>query len=597
MLVYLKLIRFLKPYIPLFVLAVIAMLVLAATTAVYSYLVGPLLKFIFTGTDAGNNTLFDFIRIFIPEPEENPEKMIYFLPLFILVVGLLKGISYGVQFYLMGYIGQKVIYDLRKILFEKLISQDINFFWENNSGDLTSRITSDCDKVEQSVTYALSSAIRDTIQIIVLIGLCFYLDYKLTLISFIALIISGIPLGLFGLKLKETTIEVHNRLGEIASVSSDFINGIQTVHLFRIKDYIQRIFGSKLDTFFKTMKRSLFIRSVQSPFMELIGVIGICLTILYARERIVSGELKPENFISLFAAILMLYNPVKNVSRMNNFFTSGIAGAKRIFEIVDNNPEISENENGIPIKDLERGIEMRDISLSLGGREILKEIDIAVDKGKKIGIAGESGAGKSTLILLMTRLIRPSEGEILIDGHNIESIRLSDIRNLFSVVSQEVMLFNDTIYNNILIGNTEATEDEITEAAKKANLYDFIKSLPKGFDTEIGERGIKLSGGERQRLAIARAFLKDAPVIILDEATSALDSKNEAFIQDILESLMSRKTAVIISHRLSFLRGCDIIYFIKENRIAEKGTFDELLGRKGPFYSLYTAQINNGESV
>ncbi len=596
MIIYLKLIKFIKPYIPHFIGAVFAMLVLAATTAIFSYLVGPLLKFIFIGDGTTENTLFDFLSLFIPNLGDNIDKKIWVLPLFILIVGILKGISYGVQFYLMGYIGQKIIYDLRKILFERMIIQDIKFFWGSNSGDLTSRIISDCEKVEQSVTYALSSAIRDSIQIIVLIGLCFYLDYKLTLISFVALIISGIPLGLFGLKLKETTINVHNKLGEIASVSSDFINGIQTVHLFNIHNYSVKIFVSKLNSFFKDMKKSLFIRSIQSPVMEIIGVIGICLTILYARDRIISQDLKPENFISLFASILMLYNPIKNISRMNNFFTSGIAGAKRIFEIIDTTPDINENEDGISISDINKGIELKSVYLSLGDRNILHNIDMSIDKNKKIGIAGESGAGKSTLILLITRLIKPDNGEILIDDIKIEDIRLRDIRNLFSVVSQEILLFNDTIYNNIIVGKRDATKEGVIDATKKANLYNFIKSLPKGFDTEIGERGIKLSGGERQRLSIARAFLKNSPIIILDEATSALDSKNELFIQDILENLMSDKTAIIISHRLSFLKNCDIIYFIKNGKIVEIGTFDSLLTKKGIFYELFTTQTHYGES-
>lgn len=597
MVIYLKLIRYLKPYIHHFIIAIVAMLILAATTAIYSYLVGPLLKFLFLGADSDNSRLFEFITIFAPGLREEPERMIYFLPIFILIVGLLKGISYAIQFYEMGYIGQKVIYDLRKELFERLTVQDISFFWSRSSGDLTSRITSDCEKVEQSVTYALSSSIRDTVQILVLIGLCFYLDYKLTIISFIALILAGIPLGLFGIKLKETTIEVHNRLGEIASFSSDYINGIQTLHLFNIRGYIRDKFISRLDRFFNIMKRSIFIRSIQSPVMELIGVIGICLTIIYARERIASGELRAENFISLFAAILMLYNPVKNVSRMNNFFTSGVAGAKRIFEIIESRPEIEGNSSGLGIEGFKDRIELISVSVKLGEREVLKDIDMVINKGKKIGIAGESGAGKSTLIMLITRLIKPDSGRILIDDIDIEKIRIQDIRNLFSVVSQEVILFNDTIYNNLLIGKPNASESEIIKSLKKANLYDFVMSLPEGLNTIIGERGIKLSGGERQRLSIARAFLKDAPIIILDEATSSLDSRNEAFIQDILNELMFQKTAIMISHRLSFLKGCDIIYFIDDNIVKEKGSFDELMSMGGKFYTLYNLQNDTGEKI
>ncbi|MCX7943425.1 MAG: ABC transporter ATP-binding protein/permease [Deltaproteobacteria bacterium] len=569
------------------------MLVLAITTAIYSYLVGPLIKFIFIGSEAEHSTLFEFIGVFVPQIKVYKENMIYVLPIFILIVGILKGISYGAQFYLMGYIGQKVIFDLRKILFERIIAQNINFFWEKSSGDITSRIISDCEKVEQSVTYALSSAIRDTIQIVVLVGLCFYLDYKLTLISFIALAIASIPLGIFGLKLKETTVDIHNKLGEIASASSDFINGIQTIHLFGVRKYIVNKFNIKLTKYFGVIKKSLFIRSIQSPVMELIGVLGICLTILYAKERIISGELKPEHFISLFASILMLYNPVKNIARMNNFFTSGMAGAKRIFEIIDEVPEIYEDDSGIDIRDLKDKIEMRSISLSYGEREILRNVNLVINKGMKVGIAGESGSGKSTLVLLLSRLIKPTKGEIIIDGINIENIKLDSLRNLFSVVSQDVFLFNDTIYNNILIGKPDAKENEIIEATKRANLHDFIQSLPNGFHTEIGERGIKLSGGERQRLSIARAFLKDSPIIILDEATSSLDIKNEVFIRDILDNLMSHKTTIIISHRLSFLKNCDVIYFIKDNSVIEKGTFEELINKKSLFYDFYRIQINN----
>lgn len=572
------------------------MLILAATTAIYSYLVGPLLKFIFIGEESKGGTLFRFLTIFTPSLSAEPERLIYVLIAFLLAVSILKGISYAAQFYLMGYIGQRVIFDLRKELFDSILSKDISFFWEKNSGDLTSRITTDCEKVEQSVTYALSSAVRDTVQIIVLICLCFYLDYRLTLISFIALIITGIPLGLFGLRLKEITIEVHNRLGDIASISSDYINGIQTVHLFSIRKFVNQIFGCRLQNFLLSVKKSLFIRAIQSPVMEVIGVIGICLTIIYARQRITSGDLKPEHFISLFATILMMYNPIKNISRMNNFFTSGIAGAKRIFEVIDTLCRIEENPHGIRIDTLKKGIELRHVSISFGGREILTDINLTIPAGKKIGIAGESGAGKSTIIMLITRMIKANKGEVLLDEQAVSHYNLESLRGLFSVVSQDVILFNDTIYNNIRIGKIDAREEEIIEAAKKANLYDFINSLPAGLSTEIGERGIKLSGGERQRLAIARAFLKDAPIIILDEATSSLDSRNEEFIQNILEDLMSNRTAIIVSHRLSFLRDCNHIYVIMDGRIKESGRFYELLDKKGIFYQYYTSQ-NMGEML
>ncbi len=593
--IYLRLLSFIKPYLWLFILAIFSMLLLAVTTAIYSYLVGPLLKFIFLGEDSENGTLFKFLTLFTPSIREEPERFIYALPLFLLTVGILKGISYAAQFYLMGYIGQRVIFDLRKILFDSILSKDISFFWERNTGDLTSRITADCEKVEQSVTYALSSAVRDTVQIVVLICLCFYLDYKLTLISFIALIIAGIPLGLFGLRLKDITVDVHNRLGDIASVSSDYINGIQTVHLFSVHNFASSVFYIKLKEFFSSMKRSLFIRAIQSPIMEIIGVLGICLTIIYARQRIVAGELRPENFISLFATILMMYNPIKNISRMNNFFTSGIAGAKRIFEVIDETSKIDGQPDGLKIQDLKKGIELRNVSKSFSQREILSDINLTIPAGIKVGIAGESGVGKSTITLLITRMIKPSSGEILIDEKDINTYNLESIRRLFSVVSQDVFLFNDSIYNNIRIGRVDATLKEIIDAIKKANLYEFINSLPDGIHTQIGERGIKLSGAESQRLAIARAFLKNSPIIILDEATSSLDSKNEEFIQNILENLMIDKTAIIISHRLSFLRGCDCIYVMQNGRIIESGKFNELLDKKGIFYQYYNSQIM-GES-
>jgi len=592
---YFKLLRFIKPYIPLFIWAIIAMLILALTTAIYSYLVGPLLKFIFVGEDAEKGTLFNFVTLFFPTIKSEPERFIYALPVFLLIIGLFKGISYAVQFYIMGYIGQRVIFDLRRSLFDAILIQDTSFFWDRNSGDLTSRIVSDCEKVEQSVTYALSSAIRDTVQIIVLIGLCFYLDYRLTLISFVALIVAAIPLGLFGLKLKETTIDVHNRLGEIASTSNDYINGIQTVHLYSIHSYARKIFLNRLNDFFRNMKRSLFIRAIQSPVMELIGIIGICLTIIYARERISSGELKPENFISLFATILMMYNPIKNVSRMNNFFTSGIAGAKRIFDIIEKPPAISSPPGGMILHDFRKGIEFESVSMSFQSREILKDIDMTIQRGHKVGIAGESGSGKTTLLLLITRMVEPDSGRIMIDGTDIKDMNLDSLRGIFSVVSQDVILFNDTIFNNILIGRLTASREEVIEASRKANLYEFIMSLPAGFDTEIGERGVRLSGGERQRLSIARAFLKNAPIIILDEATSALDSQNEIFIQRILDDLMSSKTAVIISHRISFLRGCDRIYVLKDKEICEQGSFDELLNKNGIFSTYYKSQTNGEE--
>jgi subfamily B ATP-binding cassette protein MsbA len=550
------------------------------------------MRFIFDGGSLGDGSIARMMSWIMPAAEERG-ALLYQLPVFIIAVTIVKGVSYAGQFYLMGDIGQRVIFDMRRDLHDRLLMQSLDFFHDRKSGDILSRFLNDVKNVENAVTYAVSSALRDTAQVLVLLVMLFYLDWKLSLIAFLVLPIAALPLSRFSRYLKKVTMQAQVSQGDMAAQLSETVQGTQIVQAFCMEEYEREKFAAENRRYLDVNLRSFWIRAVQSPVMELLGVICLAVTIWYAAHRIAAGELKPEHFISFFATVMMMYMPIKNLGKMNQFYQSGVAGAERVFEYMDAVPKIRDREGAAALGPFSGGIRFEGVRFGYRDIEVLKGVDLEISKGRTVALVGESGAGKSTLASLVPRFFDVTSGRITVDGTDIRDVTVASLRDKTALVTQDVFLFNDTVRNNIAYGNPSVSGDAVIKAAKAAYAHDFITAMPKGYDTLIGERGIKLSGGQKQRLAIARALLKDAPILILDEATSSLDSEGEAEVQKALDELMKNRTTLVIAHRLSTVRNADEIIVLKDGRIIERGRHQDLLDSGGEYAKLYNLQFRD----
>ena len=591
---YWRLLGYLKPYIPKLLLSVFFMALLAATTGVFAYLVGPMIKFIFAGGAPMDMPLPSFVTAMLPLKMER-DVILRHLPLFLVIITVIKGIAYAGQFYYMGDIGQRVIFDMRRDLEDALLKQSMSFYHRHKSGDLLARFLNDVKNVENAVTYAISSALRDSSQVLVLLVMLFYLDYKLALMAFVVIPFAAYPTYKFGKGLKKITMGAQVEQGDMGGLLNETIAGVQIVQAFGMEGYESKRFDDLNRRYLVVQLKSFLIRAVQSPVMELLGVLGLALTIWYGAHRIQSGDLKPEHFISFFATVMMMYMPIKNLGKMNQFYHAGVSGAERVFQIVDAPREVDDREGADDLKDFSGAIRFDGVRFSYGDREVLRGIDIEIEKGRTIALVGESGSGKSTLMSLLPRFYDVTSGRITIDGSGIRDVTLKSLRTQMALVTQDIFLFNDSVFNNISYGHTEADRQKVMAAAKAAYADDFIKAMPDDYDTLVGERGVKLSGGQKQRIAIARAILKDAPILLLDEATSALDSEGEAEVQKALDTLMKNRTTLVIAHRLSTIRNADEILVLKEGRVIERGRHDELLALEGEYAKLYRLQFRDKE--
>ncbi len=584
---YIRLLKNLVPYLGYIGLAVICMVVLSMTTGALAYLVGPVIKFLFT------NQGEDVLKVvpFLPREGIDREEMILFVPIVVMVVALVKGLSFFGQAYLMGYVGQRIVADMRERLYHHIQSMPLSFFTKTPTGVLISRVTNDVNLLQSTVTDAFASLMRDTFTIIVLAGVALALDWRLALVAFVVFPLAITPMVKLGRKMRKVSKKSQTTMGSITSILQETFTGIKVVKAFCMEEYERRRFSRENRELFRMIMKSIKVKALSPPLMEFLGITGLALTIWYAGYRIGKGTLTPEGFVSFFAAVFMLYQPIKRLSGVNNTIQHGLAAAQRIFDLIDLSQRERERGGKVRIETLKEGIEFRGVSFAYEKDWVLKGIDLYVRRGEVLAIVGASGVGKTTFVNLIPRFYDVTEGRILIDGIDIRELDLTSLRSLISIVSQTTILFNDTVRNNIAYGDVTKGEDEIIEAAKAANAHDFIMSLPNGYDTIIGEQGVRLSGGQRQRLSIARALLKDAPILILDEATSSLDSESEREVQKALNRLMEGRTVFVIAHRLSTVRGADRIITLKDGRIVEMGTHEELLSKGGEYARLYNLQF------
>jgi len=511
---YKRLLQFVKPYRKKLIVAMICMVFVAICTAGSAWLVQPVLD-----------------KIFI----EKNMRMLYLIPMAILGLFLLKGIFYYGQSYLLSYVGQRIVADLREKLYNHLQYLSLSFFTKTPTGILISRLTNDVTLIQGAVSSAMTSILMDSFTIIALTGVVFYRDWKLACIAAIILPLAAIPLIKFGEKLRKFSIKGQIRMGSITSLLQETITGNRIVKAFTMEDYESRRFSAENESLFKIIMKRQRIRAISSPVMEILGGLGIAAIVLVGGYSVVKGNSTPGNFGSFLAALALLYKPIKSLSMVNDIVQGGLAASSRVFELLDTTPEIRDTNGTVPLTGISDGIIFEHLSFKYEDEMVLKDINFEVKVGEVLALVGTSGAGKTTLVNLIPRFYDIDEGRIAIDGRDIRTLTLKSLREHIGIVTQQTILFNDTARNNIAYGDITRSQEEIVEAAKAANAHEFIEKLPLGYDTIIGEQGVKLSGGERQRISIARALLKNAPVLILDEATSSLDSESELQVQTALE--------------------------------------------------------------
>jgi subfamily B ATP-binding cassette protein MsbA len=550
------------------------MLFVSAASATSAFLVKPVLDDVFFKKDL---------------------MMLKLIPLAIVGIFILKGaFDYG-QGYLMSFVGQRIITDLREKIYHHLQSLALPFFTKNPTGVLMSRILNDVNLIQGAVSDAVTGLLKDIFTIIGLVFVVFYRDWQLALIALVVFPLAVYPIVKFGRKLRSYSTRTQTTMADLSTMLLETISGTRIVKAFNMEDYERKRFSGINEKLFRIIVKSLRVRVVSHPMMETLGGLGIAAIIFYGGYNVIHGIATPGTLFSFLAALLMLYEPVKRLSNVNNSIQQGLAGASRIFEILDTVPEIRNKPGARDLGQIREGIEFQDVSFKYEDDWVLKNINLRIRVGEVVAFVGSSGGGKTTLVNLVPRFYDVNSGRILIDGQDIRDLTVESLRSKIAIVTQQTILFNDTVENNIAYGNIGQPYEKIVEAAEAAFAHNFIRNLPEGYKTLIGEQGVKLSGGERQRLSIARALLKNAPILILDEATSSLDSESEVEVQKALDFLMRGRTTLVIAHRLSTIRKADRIIVLSNGGIMEEGKHEDLLQREGEYRKLYMLQFINDD--
>jgi len=584
---WLRILRLMRPYKLRVAIAVACMFGYAFSNGAMAWLIGPVMKFLFSGGEGAGIDLVPFGLFTISK-----DKMLMAVPLAIVAVAALKGLSSYGQSFFMGSAGQYVVRDIRGRLYEKILDQPVHYFSTTPTGVLVSRLTNDVNLLQTAAAEAVTTILKQSFTIIVLAGVIISLDWKLAVAAFVVLPLLVYPMRRLGKKMKKASTHTQVTMGTMMSLLHEAIAGVRIVKAFCMERYESERFAKENHRFSRYQVKTIKVRSISSPLMETLGSVGFAITIWYAAYRISHGTLKPEDFVSFFAAVIMFYQPLKALNGVNLSLQQGLAAASRVFEVLDRPGETAE-DGQTEIDGLKDSIEFRGVGFSYGKDRVLEDINLRVEKGEVLAIVGGSGAGKTTFVNLIPRYYDVSSGSILIDGKDIRGITRMSLRSQIAIVSQQVVLFNDTVKNNIAYGHIERSDEEVEAAAKAANAHDFISRLPQGYDTVIGESGVRLSGGERQRLSIARAILKNAPILILDEATSSLDAESEHEVQKALANLMEGRTTFVIAHRLTTVRNAGRIIVLAGGSISEIGRHEDLMGSDGEYSRLYSLQFNS----
>ncbi|UCF88195.1 MAG: lipid A export permease/ATP-binding protein MsbA [bacterium] len=567
---YLRILRYVRPYTGELIAATLAMIGVAAMTALSALIIKNVLDDVFIAGD---------------------RRMLLLVPAAIIVIYVFKGIFRYARTYVMSWAGLKVVRDIRNELYEHLHRLSMSFFTETPTGVLMSRVTYDVSMMQMAITEALVGVFRDVFTICGLAGVVFYRNVELGLISLVGFPLAFYPLVRFGKRMKKASRRSQEQMGAMSKLMQERISGAGLIKASGTEAAELEEFKLENEKLVRSFLKIERVKALSNPVMELIGAASVALIIWIGGLTVINGKMTVGEFFSFLAALMLLYEPVKHLTSVNNVIQQGLAAAERVFDLLDISPQIADAPDAVEIPRSKGHIVFEKVSFSYGQDRVLKDIDLDIAPGTRLAIVGASGGGKTTLVNLIPRFYDVTEGRITVDGYDVRRVTQNSLRKQISIVSQEVVLFNDTIGNNISYGITDVSEGQLTGALRAAYALDFVNSLPDGYDTMIGERGARLSGGQRQRLSIARALLKDSPVLILDEATSSLDTESEHLVQKALENLVHGRTTLTIAHRISTVKDADRIIVISGGRIVESGKHDELLKAGGEYSRLYSLLV------
>jgi len=554
-------------------LAVVCMVVMAAANAFSAYMMRPIVDEVFVTKN---------------------DSMLWPVGLIVIATFLCKGAANYGQSMLMNFVGLKIIADTQNKMFGHLTEMDISFFHDNPTGTLISRFSLDVHEMKVAVSNGLTGIGRDLMSLVGLVGVMFYQDWQLAAVSFFVFPVAILPIVRIGRRMRKVTANTQEQSGLLMTVLNQTFQGIRIVKAYGMEAYESRRVAGAVERIRRLNMKAVRTKELSRPIMETLGGVAIFVVIIYGGGRVIDGVTTAGAFFSFITALLMAYEPMKRLANLNSSIQQGLASAQRVFAIIDRQSAIQDKDQATVLKDVSGQISLKDVTFSYGDDvQALTHLSIDVPAGKTVALVGTSGGGKSTILNLIPRFYDIDQGAVEIDGIDVRDVTLESLFANVALVSQEVTLFDDTVRANIAYGRSGATDEEICDAARNAAAHDFIMGLPDGYDTMVGEQGVRLSGGQRQRLAIARAMLKNAPILLLDEATSALDTESERHVQAALGKLMTGRTTLVIAHRLSTVVDADNIYVIDKGHVIEHGSHENLLAKGGAYKNLYRLQFNH----
>jgi subfamily B ATP-binding cassette protein MsbA len=601
-----RLLRYSRPYVPHLAASVLLMICVGAAQGLTALLIGPIFDRVLNPQSADAPVLLFTIPVLqrpvylselIPVPVHNVWTLV---AISIVAVFLVKGLcDYGGN-YLINYVGLSAVTDLRQAVFDRVLHQDANFFENNSTGRVMSSIMNDLEKIQVATSHILADCLRQSFTTLALLAVVLHADWKLALVSLTVLPFVLVPTVRLGRRIRRTTRHAQDDAAELNQILQETLSGNQVVKSFGAEEIESNRFRDRAQRLRRSNLRYVTQQAIASPLIEFFGALTIVALLFYARMQIKDGSMTAGEFTSFVIALLMLYEPVKRLTGIHNIFQQALGASQKVFEYLDRDQQIKERAGAVKLARFEKAVVFEDVSFRYPTAPdgfTLDSIRLEVRAGEIVALVGPSGAGKTTLANLVPRFYDVQQGAVKIDGRDVRDLKLASLREKIGMVAQDTFLFNDTVANNIGYGLADATREQIRDAARNALAEEFILRMPGGYDTMIGERGQKLSGGQRQRLAIARALLKNAPILILDEATSHLDSESEMLVQRALQNLMEHRTVIVIAHRLSTVRRADQIVVLDRGRVCEMGRHEELVNRGGVYQRLHELQFLERDSV
>jgi subfamily B ATP-binding cassette protein MsbA len=593
-----RLLAFLKPYSFRFLVAFILMAVVGACEGLTALLIKPVFDIVLApSSNGGKIVLFQwpfggrpiYLQDYFPHSIHNAGTIV---AIAIIAVMLIKGVSEFLATYFINFIGHSVVRDLRNLLYSQIIQQSMAFFTRHSTGRLMSTVTSDIERIQFAVSQTAADLLKQVFTLTFLLGGLFYLDWRLALGSLILVPLVVLPSRNLGRYIRISSRSSQDKMAEMNSVLQETFTGIRIVKAFGMETSEVEKFKAATRRLLRVSLRWVRAQAATSPIMELLGAITVAFVVLYARSEILHHVQTTGGFVAFLYALIKAYEPVKRLAGVHNAYEQALGASEQVFHYLDLHPDIHDEPGATTLPPFEHEIDFQNVDFDYEkALPLLRNINLSIRKGEVVAIVGSSGAGKSTLASLIPRFFDVTRGRILIDGHDVRSLKLNSLRAQIGIVTQETILFNDTVYNNICYGSQMASEEAVREAARAALAEDFILEMPAGYQTVIGERGQRLSGGQRQRIAIARALLKNPPILILDEATSELDTESELLVQRALANLMRGRTVLVIAHRLSTVRRAERIIVLDRGAIPEEGSHEDLINRGGIYQKLHELQF------